>query len=340
MDWEPKEKSSANGSTSALEVHGLSVSYSLGTGVSVPAIVDVSFGLRSGEILGIIGESGAGKTTLATSLLNLPPLAGVIEQGRVLLAGNDILAASPRELDAIRGRHISLIPQEPSIALHPTMRICDQVEKILAAHAYGSQSARRARRHDLFSWLFGKDAARISSSYPHQLSGGQQQRSLIAMALACEPHVVIADEPTASLDPETRTEILYLFDSLRTLFDLAVILITHSPALLAGLADRVLVLYAGRVAEIGPTGAVLSTPLHPYTRALLRCSLPALGSNKISHKAKLHVIPGESPRPGPDLPGCQFEPRCAERVVICRSREPVPVFAGLGHSVSCFHYCE
>ena len=339
MDWEPKKES--NRTASALEVQGLSVAYSRGTAGAIPALVDVSFSLHRGEILGIVGESGAGKSTLAASLLDLLPPGGVIQRGKILLAGKDILTAAPRELDQIRGRHIALIPQEPSIALHPTMRIRDQAGEILAAHRYGSKSARRARLGDLFSWVFGKDAARIACSYPHQLSGGQQQRALIAMALACAPSVVVADEPTASLDGETRAEILCLFDSLRTLLDLTVILITHSPELLGGLANRVLVLYAGRVAEIGPTEAVLSTPLHPYTRALLRCSLGGTsGSGTSVHKTKLYAIPGESPRPGQDFPGCEFAPRCSERVDICGSRDPVPVFAGRNHTVSCFHYRE
>lgn len=337
MDWEAKKDSTRT--TSALEVHDLSVAYSRGTAIAIPALVDVSFSLHSGEILGIVGESGAGKSTLAASLLNLLPPGGMIQKGQVLVGGKDIVSAGPRDLDAMRGRQIALIPQEPSLALHPTMRIRDQADEILAAHRYGSNGARRARLGDLFSWVFGQDAARIAGSYPHQLSGGQQQRSLIAMALACEPSVLVADEPTASLDSETRAEILCLFDSLRTLLDLAVIVITHSPELLDGFADRVLVLYAGRVAEIGPTKAVLSAPLHPYTRALLRCSLGGTsGPGKFGHKTKLYAIPGESPRPGQDFPGCEFEPRCAERVDICGRRDPFPVFAGLNHSVSCFHY--
>lgn len=329
-----------NAPVPALEVYGLSVSYSLDTGISIPAIVDMSFDLHSGEILGVLGESGSGKSTLAAAILNLLPPTGVIHGGRILRGGRDILRASSRELDAIRGREIVMIRSEPSIALHPTMRIRDQVKDILAAHTYGSRKARRERSRDLFSYLFGKDAARVASSYPHQLSGGQQQRSLIAMALACEPSVVIADEPTALLDPETRNEILCLFDSLRRLFDVAVILITHSPALLAGLADRVLVLYAGHVAEIGPAEVVLSTPLHPYTRALLRCLLPSADSGNVSHRTKLNAIPGESPRPGQTLPGCHFEPRCTERIEMCGSRNPVPVLAGPAHFVSCFHYCD
>lgn len=335
-----QQKSGANAPVSVLEVHGLSVSYSLCSGISIPALVDVSFDLHSGEILGVMGESGAGKSTLAAAILNLLPPGGVIRGGRILLGGKDILHTSPRELDTIRGREIAMIRPEPSMALHPTMRIRDQVEEILAAHAYGFRKARRERMRDLFSYLFGKDAARVASSYPHQLSVGQQQRSLIAMALACEPPVVIADEPTASLDPETRNEILCLFNSLRTVFNVAVILITHSPALLIGFADRVLVLYGGHLAEIGSAEAVLSTPLHPYTRALMRCPLPSVGPDRISHKAKLYTIPGESPRPGQDLPGCQFEPRCTERLEICRTRDSVPVLSGVDHFVSCFHYCD
>jgi oligopeptide/dipeptide ABC transporter ATP-binding protein len=192
---------------------------------------------------------------------------------------------------------------------------------------------------EVLAAVFPAETERISSSYPHQLSGGQRQRVLIAQAIACGPSVVVADEPTASLDPTTQREILSMFQSLRQKLGLAIILITHNPSLLAGLADRVLILYAGRIAEIGPTESVLSSPLHPYTRALLGCLPPfPCGAEEVNRNTKLPVIPGDPPNPALPLQGCRFEPRCADRFEPCREREPVAVPPGDGHAVSCFKF--
>lgn len=342
MDWEARGKSSANRElSSVLCVNGLSVSYSVRGSLSRPAIVNVSFELHAGEILGVIGESGSGKSTLASSLLNLLPPGAMIHSGSVVFEGRNILQATPAELQIIRGRNIALINQEPSLALHPTMRVRDQVREVLAAHAYGSNKTRHERVREVLSCVFSCEAERIASSYPHQLSGGQRQRVLIAMALACGPSIIIADEATASLDYTTQRKVLLLFDELRQKFGAAVILITHNPAQLAGLADRLLVLYAGRVVELGPAEAVLDAPLHPYTRALLWC-LPhsVTASASPQPKTKLRAIAGESPGMGSFLPGCQFEPRCSDRLEACRRREPIPVLTNLNHCVSCLKYCH
>jgi oligopeptide/dipeptide ABC transporter ATP-binding protein len=182
------------------------------------------------------------------------------------------------------------------------------------------------------------EAKRIAESYPHQLSGGQRQRVLLAQAIACNPALLIADEPTASLDPSTQQEILALFRTLRQQLRCTMILITHNPALLAGLADRVLVLYAGRVAEIGPTKEILMSPQHPYTRALLKCLPPAVTENLPRRKTKLVVIPGDSPNLAHLAAGCRFEPRCADRMDACTAREPAETTLSEGHAVSCFRY--
>ena len=324
---------------SILEVRNLHVAYFSRTGVASSAIVDVSFSVRPGEILGVLGESGSGKSTLAASLLRLLPASGNIQQGSILFEGRDVLQAEPRELESIRGRRIALIDQEPSAALHPTMRVGDQIGEVLAAHEYLDKKVRRELVRQILEALFPAETERISSSYPHQLSGGQRQRVLIAQAIACGPSMVVADEPTASLDPTTQREILSVFQSLRQKFGLAIILITHNPSLLAGLADRVLVLYAGSVAEIGPTDSVLSSPMHPYTRALLRCLPPPLcGADEANRKTKLPVIAGDSPNPALLFPGCRFEPRCTDRFETCRKREPAAVSLSEGHTVSCFKF--
>src|SRR5437879_9926489 len=244
-----------------------------------------------GEIIGVLGESGSGKSTLAVSLVRLLPRNGEIIRGAVHFEGQDLLRATPDELQQIRGRCISLIFQEPSLALHPTLRAGEQVRQVLAAHSAPGKSALNERTRQVFAQLFPEDADRISRSYPHQLSGGQRQRVLIAQAIACGPSLVIADEPTASLDSATQREILRVFERLSRGFGVAIILITHNPSLLVGLADRVLVLYAGRVAEIGPTEIVLFHSLHPYTQALLRCLPPPLcGANDVTRVTERPMI--------------------------------------------------
>ncbi len=245
----------------------------------------------------------------------------------------------PRELDGIRGRRMAMIDQEPSMALHPTLRIRDQVGEILRRHERLPRRAQRERTRQILAEIFPAETERISASYPHELSGGQRQRVLIAQAIACRPSLIIADEPTAFLDASTEREILALLQSLRRRFGLAIILITHSPSLLLGLADRVLVLYGGRVVEIGPTASVLASPRHPYTGALLRCLPRSLGPpDGAERKTKLPAIAGDSPHPVLLSHGCRFEPRCPDRLQTCRRREPQPVYLGNGHTVSCFRF--
>jgi oligopeptide/dipeptide ABC transporter ATP-binding protein len=329
----------AEDSQSILEVQDLHVGYVSRAGSTSPAVAGVNFSLGPGEILGVLGESGSGKSTLGASLLRLLPSGGEIQQGKILFEGRDILQAKPRELESIRGRRMALINQEPALALHPTMRVRDQVREVLAAHGYLDKQQRRERLRQVLAALFPADYERISPCYPHQLSGGQRQRVLIAQAIACSPSLLIADEPTASLDPATQREILSVFENLRRRFGVAIILITHNPALLAGLADRVLVLYDGRVAEIGPAESVLFHPLHPYTRALLRCLPPAsCETSAVNRKTKLPVIPEGAVDLGLGPLGCRFEPRCEDRFEPCKMREPAAISQANRHLVSCFKF--
>jgi oligopeptide/dipeptide ABC transporter ATP-binding protein len=322
--------------TSLLEVRDLHVAYRSRDGGSTEALAGVSFDLAPGEILGVLGESGSGKSTLAVSLLKLLASNGKITKGAIHFEGKDILHASLKELQAIRGKCISLIFQEPSLALHPTMRAGEQVCQVLAAHGSLSKRALREETRQVLSTVFPEDVERISESYPHQLSGGQRQRVLIAQAIACRPSLVIADEPTASLDPTTQIEILGVFRALREKLGLAMILITHNPAVLDGLADRVLVLYGGSVAELGLAAKVIALPRHPYTKALF-ATMPAIfeesGNNR---KKKLTVIPGDSLSPSLPPTGCPFEPRCPERMQKCRNVSPELVKLNKAHAVSCF----
>jgi oligopeptide/dipeptide ABC transporter ATP-binding protein len=321
-----------------LEVQNLHVSYQSSEGNPRAALTGVSFGLMPGEILGVLGESGSGKSTLAAALVRLIPANGHITKGAVLFEGKDLLQAMPEELRQIRGGRISLIFQEPSLSLHPTMRVGEQVRQVLAAHESASKSSVRERTRQVLATLFPDEAQRIARSYPHQLSGGQRQRVLIAQAIACAPCVIVADEPTASLDPTTQMEILAVFRALRENLGLAMIFITHNPALLSGFADRVMVLYAGRVLELGPAATLLSSPRHPYTKALFQSIPPSVEDSETVPKTRLPAIPGGSSPSSLPTVGCSFEPRCTERMDICREREPALVYLGETQTVSCFKY--
>jgi oligopeptide/dipeptide ABC transporter ATP-binding protein len=324
--------------TLLLEVKDLHVSYSARTGEVCPALAGVNFDLAPGEILGVLGESGSGKSTLAAALLRLLPSNGRIQKGSVLFEGKNLLAARPQELRKIRGARIGLIFQEPSSSLHPTLQVGQQVRNVLVAHESLNRRALNERVSQLLASVFPGEAERISRSYPHELSGGQRQRVLIAQAIACGPSLVVADEPTASLDPTKQQEILHLFRTFQKELGLAIILITHNPALLANLADRILILYAGRVAEIGPTANVLSSPRHPYTAALLRCLPPDFDESQSARKANLHSIPGDPPDLSLHEAGCQFEPRCIERMKACKCDEPAATEVSELHEVSCFKF--
>lgn len=323
---------------SILEVQKLHVAYRSRAGVSTEALEDVSLELRAGEILGVLGESGSGKSTFAAALVRLLPANGDITGGAVLFEGRDLLQSNSEELREIRGGRIALIFQEPSLALHPTMRAGEQVRQVLAAHSSLGRGALRERTRQVFSAVFPGEADRVSRSYAHQLSGGQRQRVLIAQAIACGPCVIVADEPTASLDPTTQMEIIGEFRALREKLNLAMIFITHNPALLSGFADRVLVLYGGRVVELGPAATVLASHGHPYTKALFQ-SIPAcFDVSGTERKTRLLAIAGDSSPSSLPQAGCKFEPRCTERMDICREREPALVNLSETHTVSCFKY--
>jgi oligopeptide/dipeptide ABC transporter ATP-binding protein len=321
-----------------LDVQDLHVAYRTRAGEDYPALAGVSFGVQAGETLGVLGESGSGKSTLAAAVLRLLPSNGKIQKGTVRFEGLDLVQAQQGELQKIRGARVGLIFQEPSMALHPTIRVGEQVSNVIAAHESLDRGERREKTLKALTAVFPAEAKRIAESYPHQLSGGQGQRVLMAQAIACGPAIVIADEPTASLDPSTEQEILGHFRLLRQKLNLSTILITHNPAVLAGLADRILVLYAGRVAELGPTETVLASPKHPYTQALLQCLPPRVGEVGPPRKSKLMVIAGDSPNLAQLGSGCQFEPRCRERMEICTKSEPEEVHVSDTHAVACFKY--
>ena len=327
------------GMGSILEVRDLRVTYRSRGGHDFRALDGVSFRLEAGEVLGVLGESGSGKSTLATSLLGLFRTHAVTVSGAVLFEGQNLLQATPDELQKVRGERISVIFQEPSVALHPTMRAGRQVRQVLAAHRMNGRSTLDHRTREVLETLFlAEETERIARSYPHELSGGQRQRVLIAQAMACRPSVIIADEPTASLDPTTQMEILEVFRALRKSLSLTMMFITHNPALLAGFADRVLVLYAGRVMELGRAGEVLVSPKHPYTQSLFQSIPPLPSAPRKPGRKKLPGISGDSFPSSLPRARCPFESKCPERMDICKSREPRLVNLSETHTVSCFRY--
>ena len=325
-----------------LDVQNLCVSYTAQNGQCSTALTNVSFALQPGETLGLLGESGSGKSTLAAALLRLLPANGRIERGAIYFEGQNLLRATPRELEKIRGDRLAVIFQEPSLALHPAIRIADQIGDVIAAHKSFGRRALREQARQILAAVFSAEAERIADSFPHQLSGGQRARVLIAQAISCGPSLIVADEPTASLDPETQQEILALFRVLRQKFNLSMIWITHNPLLLEGFADRALVLYAGRVVETGPASSVLSSPRHPYTQALLRCLPAGIEGGLANHKEYLPTIPGEAPVSVAASEGCRclFEPRCIERMSICTEREPDMIQLSSTHGASCFKHVD
>jgi oligopeptide/dipeptide ABC transporter ATP-binding protein len=313
-----------------LVVEGLTTHFRLG-GQTVYAVDDVSFSLADGEALGIAGESGCGKTTTALSLLRLLPSNAEVVGGSVRLFGIDLLAKSDKALQRYRWREISIIFQGAMNALNPVQRVGDQIAEPMIERLGLSKSAAAKRAGELLE-LVGIPKAR-RKAYPHELSGGMRQRAMIAMALACDPAVIIGDEPTTALDVMVQAQILELLEDLREKLGLSLILITHDLSVLAETCDRVMIMYAGRVAEEGPVGLVYGTPRHPYTQMLLRAFPDVL-----SGRRDLGTIPGSPPDLRTPPPGCRFHPRCPAAMDVCRTEVPPEVTFDDRVRVACHLY--
>ena len=299
------------------------------------ALRDVSFEIPRGQVVGVLGESGAGKSTLAAALLGLLPVSARIESGSIKYLGRELTRLTEKQLQAIRGAELSLVFQEPALALSPVMRVGAQIANVIRAHRGWSRTRCRERAEKLMVEVGLSDAKRMYESYPHQLSSGEKQRVAIAEAIACEPAMLIADEPTANLDSTTAADVLALFQKLKARFGLAILFITHTPMLLSGFADRTMVMYAGQIVEQGPTREVLQRPLHPYTIALLACVPADRGPG--SERKGLSAIPGD-PADLAKLPaGCSFEPRCRSRLARCATCSPEVTQVATGQSVRCFN---
>jgi len=316
-----------------LEVRGLTtefVSERDGVRRAVRVVDGVSFEIGRGEILALAGESGSGKSITALSILRLVPPPGRISAGSIRLEGRELLALDEGELRHVRGTRIGFVFQEPMTALNPVFTIGDQIAEALQVHGLAKGAAARARAVELLDAVRIPEPARRARDFPHQLSGGMRQRVLIAAAIACRPPLVVADEPTTALDATVQAEILDLLVAMRQESGLSLLLITHDLGIVARVADRVAVMYAGRIVETGPARGVLAAPGHPYTRGLL-ASLPGSIPG-----TRLEAIPGAVPDLAALPPGCAFAPRCPGRFAACDASRPDAFTVSPGHSARCF----
>ncbi|WP_308211941.1 ABC transporter ATP-binding protein [Neobacillus cucumis] len=315
-----------------LQIKNLKISFQSGKTL-LPAVDGISFNLREGEILGIVGESGSGKsvTSLATmGLIPSPP--GKIEDGQIIFEGRDLINLSEKEWRKVRGNQISMIFQEPMTSLNPLFTIGNQVMEAIKLHTNLSKREALVRGIELLRLVGIPRAEGILREYPHQLSGGMRQRIMIAMAMACNPKVLIADEPTTALDVTIQAQILALMKDLNKKTNTSIILITHDLGVVAEICERVIVMYSGQIVEQGDVRTILKNPQHPYTRGLLK-SVPELRGKK----ERLYSIPGTVPAPGTIQNGCRFAPRCAEAFGKCHEEEPQLLnLEKEEHEVRCF----
>jgi peptide/nickel transport system ATP-binding protein len=318
-------------STPLLKVEGLAVEF--GTKAApVRVVEDVSFSIDAGGCLGIVGESGSGKSVTSLSILRLlPEPAGRIAAGRILFEGLDLLTLPRAQMPDIRGRDIAMIFQEPMSSLNPLMTIGDQIGEMIYLHEDISAAERSAKTAELLRRVGILNPAERMKAYPHQFSGGMRQRAMIAMALACNPKLLIADEPTTALDVTIQAQVLDLMKRLRKTFNTAIMFISHDLGVIADIADRVIVMYAGRVVEDADVRTIFKRPAHPYTRGLLQ-SIPHLKGNA----RRLQQIPGSIPAAGTIKRGCAFYGRCTERMARCEQETPPMMTLGTGHAAACW----
>ncbi len=315
-----------------LEVNGLRTQFHTREGV-VRAVDDVSFSLARGETLAIVGESGSGKSCTMLSILRLiqqPP--GRIVAGEVLFGGRNLMDLSEREMRAVRGNGISMIFQDPMTSLNPLLTVATQIGEVLQLHMGMDKRQARQRAIELLGMVGIPEPEMRLNNYPHQLSGGMRQRVVVAIGLACNPAVLIADEPTTALDVTIQAQIIDLIKDLRDEFGMSIIWITHDLGVVAGLADRVLVMYAGHVVEVAAVDKLYREPRHPYTIGLLNC-LPRLD---VARAEKLTVIDGLPPILIGGAAHCPFHPRCPRSIEKCSTERPVLQSVGPGHHVACW----
>ncbi|OAT88016.1 ABC transporter ATP-binding protein [Candidatus Arthromitus sp. SFB-turkey] len=314
-----------------VEFKNLSISFKIDEGI-VRAVNDVSFEVRKGEVLGIVGESGCGKSVTSMSLMRLLPVPPTIyESGSINLNGVDILSLSEEEMREKRGSEVAIIFQEPMTSLNPVMKIGHQISEVMLIHQKISKSEAKKRAIELINLVGIPRAESIFNSYPHELSGGMRQRIMIAIALACNPKVLIADEPTTALDVTIQAQILDLIKNMKSKFDMSIMMITHDLGVIAEMADYVIVMYAGKIVEKAKVLDIFKNPKHPYTIGLMKSKPTFEGNNE-----KLYSIPGQVPNPM-NLPNyCYFYERCDRRKDICKKGIPDLISVGNSHYVSCY----
>jgi oligopeptide/dipeptide ABC transporter ATP-binding protein len=314
-----------------LEVRGL-VTRLRREGRDATVVDGVSFDLEQGESIGLVGESGSGKTMTALSILRLvPDPPGRIADGSILLEGRDLLAMPLPELQRVRGNEISMIFQEPAAALNPVFTVGDQIAEAVALHEDAGRKEAWARAVEILEKTGIPDPSRTARSYPHQLSGGMVQRAMIAMALVCRPSLLIADEPTSALDVTIQAQILELLGRLREEDEMGLLFISHDFGVVAGICDRVAVMYAGEIVETAGTDRLFAHPRHPYTAALFR-SLPSLKTEG----GRLEAVGGTVPSPFAHPSGCRFHPRCPHASDVCREAKPLLEEKAPGHRAACY----
>ena len=322
--------------TALLEVSGLATSFRLEEGGEFAAVDGISFSVEPGRTLGIVGESGCGKSVTSLSIMGLLPKGqGRISAGTVRFEGRDLATLTPDEMRALRGNRMAMIFQEPMTSLNPAFTIGDQLIEGIRAHRNVSAEAARTHAIEMLRRVRIPSPERRIDEYPHKLSGGMRQRVMIAMALSCEPKLLIADEPTTALDVTIQAQVLDLMNQLRREFKMAILYITHDLGVIANMADDIVIMYAGKVVEEGPVGEIFENPCHPYTRGLLG-SIPS--ERAIREKSKLTEIPGMVPSLL-DLPaGCIFQPRCPRKSGLCDGDYPPFFEPSAGHRVACWLY--
>jgi oligopeptide/dipeptide ABC transporter ATP-binding protein len=315
-----------------LEIKDLKTYYYIAEGV-VKAVDRVSMKIDQEEALGIVGESGCGKSTVAHSVLRLIRTPGKIVSGEIRFEGQNLLSKSESEMRKIRGSKIAMVFQNPTSSLNPVFTIGSQVGEAIRLH----QTAQKQQVNDKVIDVLGKvgipSPAERMKDYPHEYSGGMCQRAMIAMALSCNPKLLIADEPTTSLDVTIQAQILDLMRTLRKEFNASILLIGHDFGVMSELCDRIVVMYSGKVVESADLSTIFKDPKHPYTKALLK-SIPSINTAK----ERLHVIPGDVPELIKPPPGCRFHPRCEHATEKCKEKEPSIIEVGRGHEVACLLY--
>lgn len=321
-----------DGALPVLDVRDLKTVFKTRAG-EVHAVNDVSFSLKPGELLGVVGESGSGKSVTMMSLLGLLPSPPAdVRRGTVTFEGKDLLKVDPETLRSVRGGKIGFVFQDPMTSLNPVFTVGSQIAEPLRKHMGLSKRAAAARSQELLELVGIPDAERRLLDYPHQFSGGMRQRVMIAIALACDPKVLIADEPTTALDVTIQAQILELMKELRTKLGMAVIWITHDLGVIAGIADRVIVMYGGQVVEHAPVQELFSNPQHPYTRALLK-TIPTISGERA---ARLTIIEGQPPLMVGAPVACPFRDRCDVAMDRCAQENPPRYDVGHGHDAACF----